>query len=384
MKILIISKCPTHPINAGNRWAVLSQANTLDKLGNEVHFLYVEELPMRKEKETFEESLVETARYWGKRFHHYRISTFQKLIFNLRKKWDEQFCSNYYSVDETFPWGLISYVNQLDKEYHFDVCIVNYVYLSKLLTKIKIPKTAIHTHDCLAYKDLKVEEPCRTLTAHQEAIGLQRCQHIFALQDDEASYFRLLSPKSKVYTIYSKYDYRHQPIVGNKNMVFLSGNNSYNQNGIKWFIREVLPLIRKRFPDAQLLVGGSICKVLKNLSENEGVQSLGYVDYPDDFYAMADVAINPVYQGTGLKIKTFESISYDKVTMVHPHSMEGVFDKDHSSLFSSANPQEWLDFLVKLWETKEISIEDIKKSNKKYMEKMNEFIVSEYERFLND
>lgn len=97
-----------------------------------------------------------------------------------------------------------------------------------------------------------------------------------------------------------------------------------------------------------------------------------------------DVAITLLIRGRDLKLKLLRLISYDKVTMVHPHSMKGVFDKDHSPLYSSANPQEWLDFLIKLWETKEIFIEDIKKSNKEYMKKMNEFIVSEYKRFLND
>lgn len=75
------------------------------------------------------------------------------------------------------------------------------------------------------------------------------------------------------------------------------------------------------------MVGGSICKMLSGLSDIDGVKVLGYIDSPANFYAQGDVAINPVYQGTGLKIKTFESISFDKVVMVHPHSMAGIFKK---------------------------------------------------------
>ncbi len=116
----------------------------------------------------------------------------------------------------------------------------------------------------------------------------------------------------------------------------------------------------------------------------EGVKLIGYVDSPNVLYEQGDVAINPTYQGTGLKIKTFEAISYDKVTMVHPHSMKGVFEKDKTSLFFSDKPQDWIDFLVKLWRTKEILITDMKKSNGDYMRRMNEFIVNEYIRFLND
>lgn len=78
----------------------------------------------------------------------------------------------------------------------------------------------------------------------------------------------------------------------------------------------------------------------------EGVKLIGYVDSPNVLYEQGDVAINPTYQGTGLKIKTFEAISYDKVTMVHPHSMKGVFEKDKTSLFSRINLKTGLIFLL--------------------------------------
>ena len=48
MRILIISKCPTHPTNAGNRWWILSQAEMFMSLGHDVYFLYINEMPLRK------------------------------------------------------------------------------------------------------------------------------------------------------------------------------------------------------------------------------------------------------------------------------------------------------------------------------------------------
>ena len=63
MKILIVSKCPTHPTDAGNRWWILSQAETFMSMGHEVHFLYIQELPMRKEKAPYIESLQKTKNF---------------------------------------------------------------------------------------------------------------------------------------------------------------------------------------------------------------------------------------------------------------------------------------------------------------------------------
>ena len=381
MKILIISKCPTHPTNAGNRWGILAQAQILERLGNEIHFLYVQELPMRGNVKAYERDLEKTSKYWGTSFNLFNVPKIEKLSFNIKKYIDKAFFNNYYNVDEVYPVGLSSYIARLQKREIFDICIVNYVYLTKLFDKVKFPKTAVFTHDCMSYKDLMVNEPCRTMNAHQEAKGLQRCQHIFAVQDEEMAYFHLLSPRSKVYNIYSKYDYHPQPIAGNHNIVFLSGGNTYNVNGIHWFVKEVFPMIRKRFNDAKLLIGGSICKVIKDLEDVSGVQLLGFVDNPADFYAKADVAINPVYQGTGLKIKTFEAISYDKVTLVHPHSMAGVFQKETAPLFALKKAYQWVECLENIWKSKELILK-IKKRNQMYLDSMNEFIVSEYKRFL--
>ena len=382
MKILIVSKCPTHPTDAGNRWWILSQAAMFMSLGHEVHFLYIHELPLRLDAQAFIEGLEKTREFWGDRFHLFRVSKLQKLKMNLLKRYRMKFCHYHWNVDDQYPVGLERKVNELDAKYHFDICVINYFYLSRLFEHIRIPKKAIATHDAIAYKDLKIGEPTMCITADTEAKAMQRCPHIFALQEQEADYFQILSPQSQIYNLYGKYIHHPQPVVGNHKMVFLSGNNSFNQNGIKWFIKEVFPLIRERFSDAELLVGGSICKVLPSLGDVEGVKALGYVDNPADFYALADVAVNPVYQGTGLKIKTFEAISFDKVTIVHPHSMAGVFKKDSAPLMSSDKPQDWVGFLEKIWGEPDY-ISSVKDRNKAYLEEMNKFIVSEYNRFLD-
>lgn len=113
----------------------------------------------------------------------------------------------------------------------------------------------------------------------------------------------------------------------------------------------------------------------------EGVSLLGFVDELSDFYKQGNVAINHVFQGTSLKIKTFEAISYDKITLVHPHSMTGVFHKDKAPLFASTLPGEWVGYLESVWEHLE-KIPEMKAQNKIYLTEMNEFIVSEYKRFL--
>ena len=65
-------------------------------------------------------------------------------------------------------------VNQRDAQYHFDICVINYYYLSRLFEHISIPKKAIATHDAIAYKDLKIGHPILNISADTEAKAMQR------------------------------------------------------------------------------------------------------------------------------------------------------------------------------------------------------------------
>lgn len=385
MKILIVSKIPTHPTNEGNRWGILTQADILQKLGNEVHFLYVYAKTLqRKEVQSNIYGLHKTKNYWGDCYHQYTVPLFEKIIFAIKKR-IFAFLNIRPKCDSYYPMFLGNYVRKLDKIEHFDVCIVNYFYLTKLFEQINIPKKAFFTHDNYTYKDLalccEIRNTDVTIDAIQSAKSLQRSPHIFAVQDQEKIFFQMLSPKSRVYTIYSKYDYHSQTCVGNHGILFLSGSNKYNILGLKWFINDIFPLIVEKWADAKLFIGGSICNAIKEDIHNDNVIICGYIDDMSAFYRQGDVAINPVYLGTGIKIKTFEALSYDKVTLVHPHSMAGVYKKNEAPLFASEKPEQWVRFLETVWDNPK-RIEEIKKHNAAYMKEMNEFIVNEYKRFL--
>lgn len=383
-KVLIVSKDPTHPTTAGNRWGILLQAEMLEKLGCEVHFLYVEERALSAlRKDEYSEALEQTKAYWKNRMHFFRVSKLEKAWFNLLYRLRIWFCHYQEGIDDSYPTGLSRYVRTLQKSFHFDICIVNYYYLTKLLTKSTIPHGAVFTHDYFAYKNLVVNRPILHLTAHSEAMAMQRAESIFAVQDEEYCYYRLLSPKSRVYNIYCLCDYHAQPVTGGHDILFLSSGNIFNINGISWFIDSVLPLIKERFHDARLLIGGSICPCLNQYKSREDVVLQGYVEDPFQFYAQADVAINPVSQGTGIKIKTIEAISYDKVVLVHPHSARGVFNPSQIPLFVCKSEAEWLIALSKVWDnSKEILL--TKEADKAYIHELNTFVKKEYERFLLD
>lgn len=382
MRILIVSRVYTHPVDKGNSRAILAQAEALKSLGNEVHFLYIDEPHPKDTMVQYEKGFELTKQYWGEHFHYMRKSMLEKTWNYFVKKYVRG--GIYWKANDYYPFHLSKYVQQLNDKYHFDACIVNYFDLSKLLTETDIPKKAIHTHDSFTYRDIvtNATKNIRALTPNEEAKVLQRAQHIFALQDDDAIFFHRLAPKSNIYTIYTTITYQAQPIAGNHNILFLSANETFNINGLNWFLEKVFPKIMQKYPDANLLIAGGICKGLQNNNFPSSIKLCGYIDDVPSFFQQGDIAINPIYQGTGLKIKTIESLSYDKVTIVHPHSTEGLFRGKDLPLFASKEPNEWVDYITNVWSNTDV-IYSAKQKNKEYIESMNAFILSEYKRFMD-
>ena len=383
-KILIISKVNTHPLEMGNSKAILSQAEILKKLGCEIDFLYVQEIGLGKgHYEKSKRNFLKTKEYWGEHFIYLRVGKTEKILKNVLSLFRQKVCGGHEGTYDKYPWKLTSYLKKIQRERKYDICLVQYYYLTKLFKTIKFEKMACFTHDVFSYKNLIVNEQCPWIDANQEARAMQLCTDVLAIQEEEKNYYHNLAPQSRVYNVYSPYSYVETPFVGNHRILFLSGNNVYNQNGLRWFVYEVFPLVKRKYSDAKLVIAGGICKEIKKQYEHiDGIELLGYVEEPVDLYKLGDVAINPTYQGTGLKIKTFEAISYGKATMVHPHSMAGVYNKETAPLFSSDKPQEWSDHIETIWGQPEV-IREIKKQDELYIQLMNEYIVQEYKRFLS-
>lgn len=372
MKILIVSDITSHPIDAGNKQAIMAQVSYFESLGHDVFYLYVD----YRNYEGVNKEIELMQAYWKDRLFVYQ-APFQRFKVRLLSKLHRALNYSVHSCDEIYPWGLANYINKIDYNLHFDICIVNYYWLTRAFRKMRIPKKVLMTHDCFTYKKEKTGHDWMSTTPKEEGKAMRRADYVLALQNDEATYFSYLAPNSTVLNIYNFYNYYEQPVSFTKNILFLSGSNPHNIDGIEWFIENIFPNIKRVFSDVKLIIGGGICKKISSKYIDINIEYKGYVDNIASFYSLGDVVINPTRNGTGLKIKTFEAISYGKVTMVHPHSAKGIFKRNSAPLFSSDKPQDWVDFLQKVWGQKEL-INKIKLDDKEYIEEMGDFIKSEY------
>ena len=380
MKILIVSTCPTHPVTAGNRKGILNQVEILRNLGNEVYFFYIHISPLRISKDQGG-NLNELRNYWGDSLFIWKMTRMIHLYQMLLQKFRRIFNNSYLKVDDLYPQAITKKINQLNSAYQFDCCIVNYYFLSKLFTKSQFPIKALFTHDYFAYKNLLVgmNNIGYNTTAHEEAKALQRSPNILSVNSDESVYFSKLSPQSNIYNIFSHYTYHPLKYVGNKKILFFSGNNIFNINGIKWFIDNIYPHLKKDDPNIELVIGGSICNSI-NINCN-GISLYGLVDNPETFYSIGDIVINPTSEGTGLKIKTFEAISYNRVVIAHPHSVEGIYKPEVAPVLVAKNDLEWIDYIKNTIQN-EMVINKQMSINRRYLDEMNSYVELEYKKLL--
>lgn len=373
--ILIVSDQATHPVIGGNRMCMMQYAEILRKLNFGVYFLYIES------GATALQDLESTRSYWGKNFYMYKTSRLQYYVQRILARFRRN--KNDLCVDIYSPWGAVDYINKLHGNIGFHGLIVNYIWLSKLL-KCNIPVKVLYTHDVFSNRNERVKgAEWFSFPVAQEEKALRCCENIFSIQDEESLFFSYLSPKSNIVTVYSSFPYIFQPVTKEKNILFFSGAGSLNVNAIKWFIEEVFPLMLRKDSSIKLLIGGKVCQVLERFSLHGNIELKGFFDNPSDFYLLGDIVINPVSEGSGLKIKTIEAVSHGKAVVVDKHSLKGVYAPDLFPVFPVSSAEQYVDCIISLLGN-ETQLENIKSSCLSYVQSLNKYIENQYYKLFGD
>lgn len=375
-KILVVSTVPSPPIVAGNSKCIYEYCDLLKRNGFSVHFLYI-----TGKSKLSTDMFNKLKDYWGDNLHVFNRILAIDGALRLAKKL-KSLIRGYDGVDDLYPYGLTHYIKRLNQHEKFRGIIINYISLSKLFEKRSNYRRIVFTHDVFSFKKerLGLDKFWCSLTPDEEAKGLQRADTILSIQENESVYFSYLSPQNQILTVFSYFPIHQQTLTGNMNILFFAGNNKVNYNGISHFIKMVLPIVLVQIPSATLLIGGSICNALiKERITN--IQLLGRFENEEEFYSKGDVVVNPVFQGTGLKIKTFESLSYGKATIVHPHSVEGIYKPDDAPLLIGKTDEEMADLIIKVLLNNNIRSLYCKRSID-YMLEFNKYVESQFLRAL--
>jgi len=205
--------------------------------------------------------------------------------------------------------------------------IIEYIRLSWLRPVPGMPAlTVLDTHDVMSLRDRNFRHFGRThfirLSTSEELRILDGFALVLAIQAEEARWLDRLLPGRVVLAPHAlpklpraRGEQGLLPRIG-----FLGGDSPMNRDGLLWLLDQVWPAIAPL--GAELHVAGGICAALP--AGRAGVVPHGEVADQHAFLAGLDIAVNPVFFGGGLKIKTVEYLAHGLPCVLSAEALFGI------------------------------------------------------------
>ena len=133
-------------------------------------------------------------------------------------------------------------------------------------------------------------------------------------------------------------------------MLFLgSFRHDPNRVAVDWFVREVMPLILERVPEARLVIAGSEPPPAHTYADAEGhLEMLGFVDDVHEVLARYAVFVCPILSGSGVRVKLLEAFAAGIPVVSTTVGADGLAEKDGEVCALSDTPAGFADRVVKL------------------------------------
>ena len=133
------------------------------------------------------------------------------------------------------------------------------------------------------------------------------------------------------------------------NSLLMVGNFEYSGNfeGIKWFLENVWPSLKKK-TDLMLLLVGKYSNSLKKLVVNDSqIQLTGMVPKLDSYYENAGCVILPLFNDGGTKTKLIEAMAYG-IPIVSTHVGAKGFESINT-IYKTDNPKKFSKYILKIF-----------------------------------
>jgi polysaccharide biosynthesis protein PslH len=179
---------------------------------------------------------------------------------------------------------------------------------------------------------------------------------VLVATEREAQLARQISPTARVHVVPIGVDTeyfapRQRPGKGAANAIIFTGDMGYfpNQDGVLYFAREVLPLIRRDIPDVRfLVVGRNPGRPVEDLRHLLGVEVTGFVPDVRPWFAHAAVAVAPLRIAAGIQTKILEAMASALPVVATPRAIQGLTKPIADMVESGDTPDALADKVLRL------------------------------------
>lgn len=327
-KILVIPSIHIYPNSSGGSHALLSFLQK-QQYTHEISLALAPNNISKEDIDAFQQLLphVNLIPIGFKKKHNAVIRFIHKLkrkssshnIF--RKLWKTPFLSNLIIKNETF----ITEIALLLQKQSFDLVQVEFsqnmglsYVIPQGIKKVFVHHELVHPRVAADMMALKYDKYYATYISNiVESIELhclQQYDGIITLSPDDkallekkgitkpidvAPSFALL--KDELEKIYDPKAPQHLLFMG-------SGDHFPNEEGLTWFLDEVMPLVVKVVSEAKLLITGNWSESFKSKYQTANVQFTGFIDDLNPVLKQS-ISISPIRIGSGIRIKIITSMA---------------------------------------------------------------------------
>jgi glycosyltransferase involved in cell wall biosynthesis len=135
--------------------------------------------------------------------------------------------------------------------------------------------------------------------------------------------------------------------------IFTLGTLHYppNADGIRWFLQQVLPLIRQQVPDASLTIAGKNPPedFLELARQNPGwIRVTGYVPDLKPYLEQSALVVVPVRAGGGMRVRILEAFAYGMPVVTTTVGLEGISATTDREVIVADAPADFAERVVQL------------------------------------
>jgi sugar transferase (PEP-CTERM/EpsH1 system associated) len=181
-----------------------------------------------------------------------------------------------------------------------------------------------------------------------EKYFLNKSEHVLTVSEADRDFFSDFIDRSKMTVISTGVDTDYfRPDSGKEqpNSLVFTGSMDWvpNEDGVLYFLRSILPLIRREIPEVSLtIVGRKPSEKLRGAAASEpGVYVTGTVDDIRPYVREGSVYVVPLRIGSGTRLKIFEAMAMGKAIVSTTLGAEGLPICDGGDISIADSPEEF-------------------------------------------